>query len=61
MVEETKLKPHEKIKGDSLKDFQLFYLSRQESHGGGIALGVSKIFESTFLNGGDDDTEVMSV
>ena len=61
MVEETKLKPHQKIKSDSLNDFQVYYLSRQESHGGGIALGVSKMFESTFINGGNDDTEVMSV
>ena len=35
MVEETKLKPHQKIKSDSLNDFQVYYLSRQESHGGG--------------------------
>ena len=26
MVEETKLKPHQKIKSDSLNDFQVYYL-----------------------------------
>ena len=61
MVEETKLKPHEKIKCESLNDFQVFYLSRQEAQGGGLALGVNKMFESTFITEGDDETEVMSV
>ena len=61
MVEETKLKPHEKIKGEVIDEFQVFYLSWQESHGGGLALGVNKMFESTLINEGDDDTEVMSV
>ena len=61
MVEETKLKPHEKMKGDTLSDFQIFYLSRKESNGGGIALGVSKIFESTLVSEGNDETEVISV
>ena len=35
MVEETKLKPHENIRCGNLSDFQVFYLSRQESQGGG--------------------------
>ena len=61
MVEETKLKPHDEIKGESLKDFQVFYLSRQESQGGGIALGVNKMLESTLIREGDDETEVISV
>ena len=29
--------------------------------GGGLALGLNKRLESTLLNEGDDDTEVMSV
>ena len=61
MVEETKLKPNETIKCGAAGDFQVFYLSRQNSQGGGLALGVSKMFESTFINEGDDDTEIMSV
>ena len=61
MVEETKLKPNEDIKCEALKDFQVFYLSRQKSQGGGLALGVNKQLESTLINEGDDDTEVMSV
>ena len=50
MVEETKLKPNEKIKCEALKKFQVFYLSQQESQGGGLALGVDKMFHSTFIN-----------
>ena len=61
MVEETKLKSHEKLQGGSLDDFQIYYLSRQNSQGGGIAMGINKMFQSTILNCGDDDTEVMSV
>ena len=61
MVEETKLKPHEKIQSGSLDEYQVFYLSRQEMQGGGLALGVNKMLESTFINEGDDETEVMSV
>ena len=61
MVEETKLKANETIKCDSLNEFQVYYLSRQETQGGGLSLGVNKMFESTFINEGDDGTEVMSV
>ena len=49
------------IKCGSVDDYQVFYLSRQETQGGGLALGVNKKLESTLLNEGDDDTEVMSV
>ena len=36
-------------------------MSLQEAQGGGLALGVNKMFESTFITEGDDETEVMSV
>ena len=61
MVEEIKLKPNENIKCGSVDDYQIFYLSRQETQGGGLALGVNKKPECTFFNEGDDDPEVMSV
>ena len=61
MVQETKLRPHESIKCGSLGDYQVFSLSRQKSQGGGLALGVNKMFESTLIREGDDDTEVISV
>ena len=61
MLQETKLKPHEQINCEAVDDFQVFYLSRQKSQGGGLAVGVSKMLESTLLSEGDDETEVVSV
>ena len=61
MVQETKLKPHENIQCGALGDYQVFTLSRQKSQGGGVAIGVNKMFESTLIREGDDDTEVISV
>ena len=61
MLEETKLKPNGRIKCEALNDFQVFYLNRQKSQGGGLALGVHKEIESTLIRDGDDDTEVLSV
>ena len=54
IVERTKLKPHETIKGESLDEFQVFYFSRQNMQGGGLALCVSKTFES-FIHEGNDE------
>ena len=61
MLEETKLKPSETIKCEALDQFQVFYLNRQSSQGGGLALGVTKDMESTLIKEGDDDTEAMAV
>ena len=61
MLEETKLKPNEKIKCEASNDFQIFYLNRQESQGGGLALGVHKDIESTLIKEGNDETEMLSV
>ena len=41
------------------KVFLFFYLNRQNSQGGGIALGVSKDFESTLVKEGNDETEAI--
>ena len=61
MLQETKLKPNETIKCENISDFQVFYLSRQKSQGGGLALGVIKDLESTLIREGDDDTEAIAV
>ena len=61
MMEETKLKENENIKCEALNDYQVFYKSRQESQGGGLAIGVNKKLESTFVKEGDEGTEVMSI
>ena len=37
----------EQIACASLSDYQVYYLSRQRSQGGGVALGVNKTLEST--------------
>ena len=61
MLQETKLKPNGKIKCEASDDFQVFYLNRQKSQGGGLALGIHKEIESTLIRDGDDDIEVISV
>ena len=61
MLQESKLKPNETISCESIKDFHVYYLNRQKSQGGGVALGVLKDYESTLINEGDDETEVLSV
>ena len=58
MLEETKLKPNETIKCEGSNNFRIFYLNRQESQGGGLALGVHKDIESTLINEGNDEVEV---
>ena len=61
MLQETKLKPNEEIKCESVDDYQVYYLNRQKKQGGGIALGVNKCIESTLLNEGENDIEALSV
>ena len=61
MLQETKLKPNEKIECASLNEYQVYYLSRQESQGGGIALGVDRNLKSTLIKEGTDETEALSV
>ena len=42
-IQETKLKPNEKLKLEVENEFQFFYLYRQNSQGGGLAVGIDKI------------------
>ena len=60
-LQETKLKPKNTIKCDEVKKFQIYYLSRKNSDGGGIAVGVNKDIESTLIREGDDEVEVLVV
>ena len=60
-VQETKLKENETLKCEAIKDFQVYYLYRQNSGGGGLALGIDKNIESTLMLQGDDETEVEDV
>ena len=61
MIQETKLKSNETIKCESINDFNVYYLNRQNLQGGGVALGVTKELKSTLVNEGDDETEAISV
>ena len=61
VLQETKLKPNETILCESINDFNVYYMNRQNSHGGGVALGVKKEFKSTLVNEGDDESEAISV
>ena len=37
MMQETKLRDNEQIRCDSLSEYQVYYLNRQKSQGGGVA------------------------
>ena len=60
-VQETKLKGNETISCEALTSYQVYYRNRQESQGGGIAIGVDKDLKSTLVKEGENDTEALSV
>ena len=61
VLQETKLKPREKIVGFFDDKYQIYYLNRKEKCGGGVAIGVEKGIESTLVNEGNDETECLVV
>ena len=61
ILQETKLRANETILCESLNEFCVYYLNRQHSQGGGVALGVRKEFQSALIKDGDDETEAISV
>ena len=60
-LQETKLKSNETIKCEAVSSYQVYYRNRQNSQGGGIALGVDKNLKSTLIREGDNETEAISV
>ena len=60
-IQETKLKPNERLKLEVGNDFQIYYLYRQNSQGGGLAVGVHKDIESALVGEGNDDIEALVV
>ena len=60
-MQETKLKPNENLKFELSKKYQIYYLSRQDSDGGGLAIGVSDDIKSTLVREGDDKREVLVI
>ena len=61
MLQETKLTVNEVIKSEASKDFQVYYLNRQNKHGGGLAVGIENNIESTLIREGDDNIEALSI
>ena len=60
-IQESKLKTDQKIKLEDENGFNLFYLNRKESLGGGLIVGVHKDIESVLVREGDDETEAMVI
>ena len=60
-IQETKLKPNEKLKSEVINNFQVYYLNRQNSQGGGLAIGIDKDIESTLKREGNDEIEALAV
>ena len=60
-LQETKLKPNESLKFELSKKYQIYYLARQESDGGGLAIGICNDIESTLVREGDDEKEALVV
>ena len=60
-VQETKLKPNQTLKCEVVDSFQMFYLYRQDSQGGGLVVGVDKDIESTLVREGNDVVEAIVV
>ena len=61
LIQETKLKPNEKIECELVGNYDVYYLNRKMSLGGGVAIGVNKEIESTHLTEGNDEVEVLSL
>ena len=59
MLQETKLKPNEIISCASVNDFCVYYLNRQNTQGGGVALGVRKDIKSALITEGEDEIEAI--
>ena len=60
-LQETKLKQNEHLKSEMFPKYQIYYLSRKETQGGGIAIGVDKEIESTLVREGNDKIEALVV
>ena len=43
------------------KNYQIYYLAREKSQGGGLAIGISKELESTLVREGNDQIEALVV
>ena len=60
-MQETKLKNKEVLNTEASKNYQIYYLNRKTSEGGGLAIGVDKNIESILIREGDDVIEAVVV
>ena len=60
-MQETKLKNKEVLNTEATKNYQIYYLNRKTSEGGGLAIGVDKNIESILIREGDDIIEAVVV
>ena len=60
-LQETKLKQNEKLKCEMASKYQIYYLSRKDLQGGGLAIGIDKDIESTLVREGNDVVETLVV
>ena len=60
-MQETKLKNKEVLNTEATKNYQIYYLNRKTSEGGGLAIGVDKNIESILIREGDDIIEAIVV
>ena len=44
-----------------MKSFEVYYLNRKESPGGGLIIGVHKDIESALVREGDDEIEIIVI
>ena len=61
MVQESKLKPNQKLKSETVKSYEVYYLNRKESQGGGLIVEVHKDIESALVREGDDEIEIIVI
>lgn len=63
MLQETKMSRQGKIKTNSSKEYIIYELLRQKKKltGGGLAIGVLKSFQPSFVSKGDDEIEALTV
>ena len=60
-IEETKLKRPGRIQTNHSEKYIIFELIRKEKGGGGLAIGVVKELNPTWISEGDDTVEILTV
>ena len=60
-VEETKMRRHGKIKTQNSEKYVIYELIRKGRAGGGLAIGVVKELNPTWVSEGDDMTEILTI